>query len=45
MKISEASHNFILDEIIRREALECDSGRVKVGEEAESECDGSDEEV
>ena len=37
LKISEESHNFILDEIIRRDRLEYDPTRVFFGEEDESE--------
>ena len=42
MKISEESHNFILDEITRRERLEYDPSRVFVDgdeEEYDSESD------
>ena len=35
MRISEDSHNFILDEIVRRERLEYDPSRVLVGDEEE----------
>ena len=35
VKISEDSHNFILDEIFRREALEYDHSVVVVGGQAE----------
>jgi hypothetical protein len=37
LKISEDSHNFILDEIIRRERLEYDPSRVFVGDEDDEE--------
>jgi hypothetical protein len=37
LKISEGSHNFILDEIIRRERLEYDPSRVFVGDEDDKE--------
>ena len=37
VKISEDSHNFILDEIFRREALEYDPTMVIVGGEAEND--------
>jgi hypothetical protein len=37
LKISEDSHNFILDEIIRRERLEYDPSRVSVGDEDDEE--------
>ena len=37
VKISEDSHNFILDEIIRREALEYDHSLVYVGDETDEE--------
>jgi hypothetical protein len=37
LKISEDSHNFILDEIIRRERLEYNPSRVFVGDEDDEE--------
>ena len=37
LKISDDSHNFILDEIIRRERLEYDPSKVLVGDEDEDE--------
>jgi hypothetical protein len=37
LKISEDSHNFILDEIIRKERLEYDPSRVFVGDEDDEE--------
>ena len=40
LKISEDSHNFILDEIIRREILEYDPSRVFVGDEDDEELQG-----
>jgi hypothetical protein len=40
LKISEDSHNFILDEIIRRERLEYDPSRVSVGDEDNEEYQG-----
>ena len=39
LKISDDSHDFILDEIIRRERLEYDPRRVLVGDEDEDEYD------
>ena len=38
-KISETSHNFILDEILRRERLEYDPSRVYTGDLAEPDSD------
>ena len=35
LKISDESHNYILDEIIRRERLEYDTNRMLVGDEDE----------
>ena len=37
VKISEDSHNFILDQIVQREGLEYDPTRVLVGGEADDE--------
>ena len=39
LKISDDSHNYILDEIIRRERLDYDPSRVLVGDEDEDEDD------
>ena len=43
LKISEESHNFILDEIFRRDRLEYDPTRVFFGEEDESESESESE--
>ena len=42
VKISEESHDFIMDEIRRRERLEYDPSRVIVGAEAYSDSDDDD---
>ena len=39
MKIAEESHDFILDEIRRRERLEYDPSRVFVGDDLDSDDD------
>ena len=43
LTISEDSHNFMLDEIIRRDRLEYDPGRVFFGEEDEDESESDSE--
>ena len=43
MRIADESHEFILDEIKRRERLECDPSRVFVEAEGDSESDEDDE--
>ena len=43
MNISLGTHNFILDEIQRRERLEYDPSRIYTGEMAESDSDSDEE--
>ena len=43
MRIADESHEFILDEIMRRERLECDPSRVFVAADEDSESDEDDE--
>ena len=43
MRISDESHEFTLDEIRRRERLECDPSRVFVAADEDSESDEDDE--
>ena len=43
MRITDESHEFILDEILRRERLECDPSRVFVAADEDSESDEDDE--
>ena len=43
MRITDESHEFILDEILRREMLECDPSRVFVAADEDSESDEDDE--
>ena len=43
LKISEDSHNFILDEMVRRDRLEYDPMRVYAGEEEEDEIENDSE--
>ena len=43
MRIADESHEFILDEIRRRERLECDPSRVFVAADEDSESDEDDE--
>ena len=42
MRITDESHEFILDEILRRERLECDPRRVFVAADEDSESDEDD---
>lgn len=43
LKISEDSHNLILDEIMRRDRLEYDPSRVFVGDEDEEDDEDEDD--
>ena len=43
MRIANESHEFILDEIRRRDGLECDPSRVFVAGDEDSEEDEDDE--
>ena len=43
MRITDESHEFIRDEIRRRERLECDPSRVFVAADEESESDEDNE--
>ena len=45
MKISEDSHDFILDEIVRGDALEYDPNRVYTADEVEEEEEEPEEET
>ena len=45
MKLSQECHDFIIDEISRREGLEHDPSRVFVGNESDSDSDDEEEEI
>ena len=43
MRFTDESHQFILDEILRRDGIECDTSRFSVVADEDSESDENDE--